>query len=423
MPIFLIFLVVFIFLLRKQPKGRAYLVLAALTIYVVLIFAEQLYLEEAFNRSFHLSDPSNYFDAISKLSVNGLFTFISSDEYRSNQFYYILNWIFYNNFIDVTATAIMLKITNSLVFLLAYLLLPKPNKKIDYIDYLLLFHPYLFVMLIRNVRDVYIIFFMVLFIYGFEKWQLHRSQLHSYVPMAISFAFMLSIRPFFSVLMLLIPASQRVAHLSRLAKFTILSIAIISFGIVISSDALGIRSRLLSALFSTYSYHEGYDAEREDAVHDLMQGGEISGGLLFEYVKRILMGIPVFLFTPQPVNYGLKFLTEQKNGLWNIYTTFDNVLIVIGSIVNYLIAFPLLLKFFHHVRSIRIDFALTTIFMFLIYSVFQLGITDVRIKYSFLFFMLAGLKLTDLHKLNFKQDAKYFIGIVAIFFVVFVGAK
>lgn len=423
MPIFLIFLIVFLLLLRKQPRERANLVLVALGVYVVLILTEQLYLEQAFNRSFHLSDPSNYFDAISKLSVDGLFTFIASDEYRSNQFYYILNWTFYNSFFDATATAVMLKITNSLVFLSAYLVLPRTIKKIDYIDYLLLFHPFLFVMLIRNVRDAYIIFLMVLFIYGFEKWQTHQLRLRSYVSMAISFAFMLTIRPFFSVLMLLIPVSQRVARLSWLAKFTVLSIAILLFGIVISSDALGIRTRLLSAVFSAYSFHEGYDAEREDVLHEMMQGGMAEGSLLIEYAKRILMGIPVFLFTPQPINYGLKFLAEQQNGVWNIYTTFDNVLIVMGSIVNYMIAFPLLLKFFHHVRLIRIDFALTAIFMFLIYSVFQLGITDVRIKYSFLFFMLAGLKLADLHKLNFKQDAKYFIGIVAVFFVVLVGVK
>lgn len=423
MFIFLIFLAVFIFLLRKQPRERANLVLAALCVYVVLILAEQMYLEEAFNRSFHLSDPSNYFDAISKLSGDGLLAFVASDEYRSNHFYYILNWIFYNNLFDATATAVMLKITNSLVFLSAYLLLPHANRKVDYIDYLLLFHPFLFVMLIRNVRDAYIIFFLVLFIHGYEKWQTHRLRLRSSVSMAISFAFMLIIRPFFSVLMLLIPAGQRVARLGWWAKFTALSIAIVSFGIVISSDALGIRTKLLSALFSTYSFHEGYDAEREDALHEMMQGGGAEGGLLFEYAKRILMGIPVFLFTPQPINYGLKLLAEQQNGVWNIYTTVDNVLIVMGSIVNYLIAFPLLLKFFHHVRSIRIDFVLTAIFMFLIYSVFQLGITDVRIKYSFLFFMLAGLKLADLHKLNFKQDAKYFIGMVAVFFVVLVGAK
>lgn len=423
MPIFLTFLIVFSMLLRKQPRERANLVLTALGVYVVLVFTEQMYLEQAFNRSFHLSDPSNYFDSISKLSLDGLFTFIASDEYRSNQFYYVLNWIFYNSFFDATATAVMLKITNSLVFLSAYLLLPRTIRKIDYVDYLLLFHPFLLILLIRNVRDAYIIFFMVLFIYGFEKWQTHQLRIRSYVLMAISFAFMLTIRPFFSVLMLLIPVSQRVARLSWLAKFTVLSIAILSFGIVISSDALGIRTRLLSALFSTYSFHEEYDAEREDAVHEMMQGGVAEGSLLIKYAKRILMGIPVFLFTPQPINYGLKFLAEQQNGVWNIYTTFDNVLIVMGSIVNYMIAFPLLLKFFHHVRSIRIDFALTAIFMFLIYSVFQLGITDVRIKYSFLFFMLAGLKLADLHKINFKQDAKYFIGIVAIFFVVLVGVK
>lgn len=423
MPIFLFFFMMLFLLLKNKTNKRANIALCALGVYIALIFSEQAYLELYFNMSYHLSDPSGYFDETFRLSFDQMIALISSDEYKSNNFYYILNWIFYNSFLDPTVTAIMLKITNCLAFLSAYLLLPQSNKKIDYIDYMLLFHPYLFVMLIRNVRDAYIIFFMVLFIYGFEKWQTHRLQFRNYILMTTSFAFMLTIRPFFSMLMLLIIISKQFIRLNWLTKFTVFSSGIILSSFVISSGAFGIRTKLISALFSALSYHEGYDADRDDVAGVLMQGDGVEAISLIEYIKSFIMGFPVFLFTPQPVNYGLKFLTEQKNGLWNIYTAFDNTLIVIGSIVNYLITFPLLLKFFHHIRSVRMDFVLITIYIIFVYSLLQLGITDVRIKYSFLFFLLFGLKLANLHRLSMMQDAKYFIGVFVIFFVVLAGAK
>lgn len=415
MPILLVFLVVFVVLLQRQPAARAYLVLFSLGTYLILIFAEQVYLEHFFGLSFHPSDPSNYFNTISNLSSDALMEFLRDEDHSSNKFYYLVNWLFHAGLRDASATALMLKVTNAVVFLSGYMLLPRASDRVDYIDYLLLFHPYLLDMLIRNVRDAYIVFFLVLYVVSLQAIVLDRSRMKNGLLALGSVGFMFAIRPFFSFLMLLMAAADRARRWQPMTRAIVVMSAVAVTLIVSTTDSFGIKTRLLSAVFSAMTVHEGVDPEREAVFADMLSGAALNGALLVEYLKRVAIGFPVFLFTPHPVDYALRAAAESHNGIWNIYTTFDNVLITVGAGINYLIVFPLLLKALHRASHVPPNFRLIVLFMLAVYAIFQLGITDVRIKYCFLFFVLAGLRLGGLHILMMRRDWPYFGGAAALF--------
>jgi hypothetical protein len=420
MIITILFLTIVFWMLRDQTRGRANLVIIAFTSYLCVIFGEQMYLENIFDRSFHVSDPSNYFTQIYHLSFERLLDFISGDEYRSNVLYYIINWIFLNNFVDQTATALFLKLTNALVFLTAYLLLINKKNEVDYIDLLILFHPFVYFMLIRNVRDAYILFFLALFIKAYKGK--YKSWV-KYGLMAISFFAMYTIRPFFNVLMALLPSLSVLAAVGRMKKLAMIGAVIALSLFLLSSNAFNIQTRLLSAFLSVVTFHEGYNEEREAALTEVVEGDASGGGFIFSYFGRVIQGFAVFLFTPHPINYGTKFLDEEIHGMWNIYTNFDNTLIVLGSIVNYLIVFPLMIKFFHKINTIDRTISYVVIFFVITYSIFQLGITDPRIKYSFLIFVLLGIKMSPFGLLEIKKDGKYFLGSTILFIGIMLGGR
>jgi hypothetical protein len=415
----IIFFAILLLLLRRQSRERAVLVVIALAAYLAVISGEQIYLENAFNRSFHVSDPSNYYIEVHNKSFDQLLTFLSDGEYRSNTFYYLVNWIFLNNFINTSVTVLIIKLTNVFAFLSAYLLLVGNTSRVNYIDKLILFHPFVFLMLIRNVRDAYILFFLAVFIVAYQTskplWQ-------RYSGMSATFLMMTTIRPFFSFLMLCIPLANKLISIGRVAQITVLFSVASVFVVMVSGDVWGVQSKLLSAFMSVVSFHEGYDEEREAALREVMQGDASGLGFLSNYVGMVFKGFIVFLFTPHPINYAVKWFSEETKGMWVIYTTFDNLLIILGAVVNYVIVFPLVIKFLHKMRSVNISIAVTSLFMLVTYSIFQLGITDPRIKYSFIFFVLLGIKLGGLDKIELKKEFKYFLGAAILFLGIgFVG--
>ncbi|HMW54782.1 MAG TPA: hypothetical protein PLU50_08210 [Pseudobdellovibrionaceae bacterium] len=175
-------------------------------------------------------------------------------------------------------------------------------------------------------------------------------------------------------------------------------------------NLFNINTKIFSAIFSTFSTHEGLDEERDEIVSELMEGNSADIGFWISTVKRLMIGAPVFLFTPNPINYTLKFYQEHTFGVWGIYTLVDNILIILGSIVNYTIIYPILLKTIFNIKKTQIEFAITAFIMFASYTIFQLGITDTRIKYTFLFFMLMSIrnKSTGLG-VSVSNDKRYFI--------------
>jgi hypothetical protein len=415
-PIFLISLIVFILLLRKQPRARANLILAALGIYLILIFIEQIYLEHFFSRSFHISDPSVYFDETYKLSIEGLVEFLSSDEYKSNRFYYVINWLFYNNFFNTTATAVMLKITNALVFLSAYQLLPRTNKEIDYVDFLLLFHPFLLYMLVRNVRDAYIIFFLCLFMCFSIKSKLEKIDVFGIV---VSLFAMYFVRSFFIAPMLLFLFIRTFAFSSLRLKFALLSASLVVVLIVGYVARMEIFSAFVNGFLGNAVYFGGETQQDVDEIRDAaIEGGGLGGDFQSLLIGKVIKAAPVFLFTPHPFNWGQKHLELSVGGVYGIYTDVDSVFIVLGAVVNYLVVYPMLIKLVVNFRRINLSLLLIPLSIMAFYVIFLLGNADMRIRYTFILFIVFCFTHSGLSLYRKVTDLKYLMVSLAIFLAI-----
>ena len=143
--------------------------------------------------------------------------------------------------------------------------------------------------------------------------------------------------------------------------------------------------------------------------------------MIYENVFRFLKGFLVFLFTPHPVNFFDRFMLEGRGGMYGIYTNLDVYLIIFGSIFNYLFIVPLLIKFLFNIRSSDASSLITVFYILIAYSILQLGITDPRIKYTFIFFLLAAIKNSSLQIVSRVEYMKYFFASVAVFFFVMLG--
>lgn len=389
-------------------NDQVLLILCSLLFNLFFMFMEQIYMEHDLLRSFHFSDPSNYHAEIYDLSIDKLLEFISADEYKSNQFYYVINWIYSIAIDNTTTLALALKITNLFIFYSAYIFLIKDQQQNNAIDILLLFHPYLTMTLIRNVRDAYIIFFLAIFIYALKSDNI--SRLLKYLVYLLSAMFMFTIRPFFVAIMLTLAGSEILSKKTRATRTVTIAVLVMLVAVVFQFNFLDINTKMFSAIFSTISTHEGLDQERDAIVSELLAGNGANTDFWISSIKRILLGIPVFLFTPNPINYTIKYYQENIHGIWGIYTKIDNILIILGSIVNYAIIFPIMLKYFFRTQVASAAHAITAWIMLASYAIFQLGITDTRIKYTFLLFVLMSMRHNCQNVgLSLKDDKKYFL--------------
>lgn len=408
--VFMISMAIFAISLRSisSRNDQVLLILGSLLFNLFFMFMEQIYMEHHLLRSFHFSDPSNYHTEIDKLSIDKLLEFISADEYKSNQFYYVINWIYSIAIDNTTTLALALKTTNIFIFFSAYIFLIKEQQQNNAVDFLLLFHPYLTMTLIRNVRDAYIIFFIAIFIYALKSD--HISRLLKYIVYILSAMFMFTIRPFFIAIMLILAGSEILSKKTRTTRTLTVAVLVVLVAFVFQFNFLDINTKIFSAIFSTISTHEGLDQERDEFVAELLAGNGATTDFWISSIKRILLGIPVFLFTPNPINYTIKYYQENIHGIWGIYTEIDNILIILGSIVNYAIIFPIMLKYFFSTKVASATHAITAWMMLASYAIFQLGITDTRIKYTFLLFVLMSMRHDCQNVgLSLKDDKKYFV--------------
>lgn len=146
----------------------------------------------------------------------------------------------------------------------------------------------------------------------------------------------------------------------------------------------------------------------EDIVEFLpLLSGGLNLSLFIVFIKRIIIALAVFLFTPHPVNFISDWLVNMdETGKMNIYTGLDNVLISFGAIFNYLLVIPVIISYlFHWEKSNKFVFIFVIGFIIL-YTVAFLGATDIRNRNTVIFFILSGiivqnqkLKVTKLHYL------------------------
>lgn len=416
MPFFLLTAIVFFLVLRNQPKERAVFVLNALLVYVVLILLEQIYLEQYFNRSFEFSDPSMYLGLTSHLSLEGLINFLSADEYKSNKFYYFLNWLYFNTaFLSEPATGIFLKITNAIFFLFSYLMLKQKDEgRIGLLDWLILFHPWLLYVVIRNVRDIYVIFLLSVLVYFVFK---ARMRLLDIMTSLLAIVSMYFVRSFFIVpmaIMLLI----RVWEHGMILKRTLVVVTTVSF---LSMAGYTYKDEIVLTAVNVFlgnAVYFGGESQQvvDELQNDVVESGAINADFQSLLIKKAMFAVPVFLFTPHPYNWAQNYFEQRQGGVYGIYTDADSILVLLGAVLNYLFIYPMMFKYAHYWRQVNIKHIVIPPFIMAFYSIFLMGNADMRIRYTFIMFLIFGFYQSGLTLYKSRKDLKYlFLSLLVLF--------
>jgi hypothetical protein len=376
-----IFCTILIWQLYKTVSfQRKLLVIGALCFYLILTFGDLVYLDHIYNRAFHFSDPGDYYDKTKHLLF---FQVVHFD--GTNTFYPIINWIYNHLYENPWFVSGLLKIANILVFLSAYAILTKKIEKINYIDFLILLNPFLLMIIIRNVRDMYILFFVVLILVGFGVVPGNRLSKPWTLIGLIGLA---TIRP---VLLFPVLCVWWVKNRHIFSKLTQLLFYSIVIAVTISQFHTIIRilgNQMISAL--------DYINEDVEAFLPLLEGN-LSPQVLIQSVSRIFIGLISFVFTPHPVNFFSEWQTTMDiNGTTIIYTGLDNLLIVLGSIVNYLMVLPILVACAMNYKRLNQSLLLYISLYAIIYVTMFMGITDIRNRYPVIFLGLFMFQIAQL---------------------------
>jgi hypothetical protein len=402
--------IVFLTLLMSiKDKSKALIIIALFLFYVTLIIAEQVYLECQYGLKFHLSDATEYYRNVKFLSLYELDAMLISEPTKSNSFYFYLNWFFLNDF-GYQLFPVFIKITNVMAFLIAYLLLTMEQRGFKPFHFFILLHPYLLTMIVRNLRDTYIILLLAVFLFLMER---RRLNLFYYTIAGIASGMMITIRAFFLALYGLLLLERVSIFFNKYKKQFVYTACFLALAFL-WVFRVEIIQQSASVYLSIVMSSDGPMGDNQEMYKEIMYNGGTISDLLSDASVRIFKGFFVFLLTPHPFNYLVKYMQLSRNGIWGIYTDFDNILICIGSCLTYLVILPLFIKYVVNFRKIDIKYHLVNFFIIIMYTIYQLGITDTRIKYTLMFFLVISFHKSGLHFGFTRQDKGYFIASIAL---------
>jgi hypothetical protein len=415
MIVSIILIWIFIIRVRYADKVKLNLVVFTAIGYIGVILLEQYYLETVYLRSFHVSDPSYYFEVVEGLSFSQISESIRENVY-SNRFYVLLNWMFWYTFRDPSLVAVLMKCTNVIALLLAYLIATEKRSKVDYVDFLILHHPFVYLMAIRNIRDFYIILALVVVVSQFKTADWNRGNVWKIVAASL---FMYTLRPFFLVLFGLLFVLRGLAARSSIirALFLVTTAAIFVLAIILSGSE--IYTALLSAFISVLATGGELAEHSDEYLRAVMDDNSMIFDFSSQFVFRIAKAFAVFLFTPHPINsLRTTVFAESSVGFIKMYTDFDEILIALGGMLNYMIIIPILLKVVHKLSVLKCGYAISALFFAATYSIFQLGSTDPRIKYGFIFLLLCGFRDGSIKSLTGRADLIYYAASFIVFLAI-----
>ena len=406
MILLLIFISIFLVQINKTISDRRkILAFIALGVLLLISCIDLIWLVNFFQLPFHPSDPSNY-----HLSVKGRMLRNVLEIDSSNQIYYVINWwldrVYPESEIFVS---FILKTHNIFLFMITYLLATRNFKETGILDYLILFNPYTIMTINRNVRDMYIVLLVLMILIGIGC--LKNNRLH---PFWTIFAVVL-LAFFRPVLLLPLFIVFLFNHRQKITRWQLIAICFIAV-LVIVLNYQTIFNKVARQTISAIDYIG------EDVTEYLpLLNGEISLGIVKSLVFRLAVGFLSFLFTPHPVNFISSWFSGMDSiGTYGIYTGFDNVLVSLGSLFNYLLVIPLLFVMLTNENRPKVN---KSVFLFaclfiILYVVSYLGVTDIRNRNTAYFFMLLALLYSDINPVLTKRGYLYTFLIFCLILVV-----
>lgn len=382
-------------------QQRKQLVVIILFLYLLSTLLDLAYLEYFLNVSFHPSDPSDYYYETKDISFSDVLHIESS-----NLFYFIINWYYNQIYSNATLISLLLKFNNVFVILISYLLITRKLEKVSFIDYLILFNPYLLVTIIRNVRDPYIILFTTIILIGLGVYEnVSIKKIYIYISLLLlSITRSILLLPLFFIWTL---------KLDKRVRYLIYSSSLVMCIIFYDAIIQTITGQTISAL----------NAIGEDITDFLpLLHGEYSISILMPLFIRLFVGLISMVFTPHPINYFTNWIHEMHDyGCYNIYTGIDNLLIFIGSIYTYIFVIPILFYIVFNWKKVNSKLVYFVVSFIILYVIAYIGVTDIRNRHLIFFFVLSSLlfrpEIKSLSLYNVRNILLTFIFFVCIYFL------
>ena len=367
-------------IIRDFSPQRILLCFAAFVVYVGYDCYDLCWLLNNTHWPFHPSDPSAYYKDVIGKNFNQIISVESS-----NTFYYIVNWINWNIWENATFCSLMLRLNNILAYLICYLLATDRNRPISVIDLLLLFNPFAIITIARNVRDIYIILFVLITMRGIGIF----PKIHSNKILSICGFFLLIITRAIMILPISLDWYYNIRnHISRKSKMLMMTLC----GLLILLFFPYILHTVANQMISAIQY-VGEDIE----PYLPLLNGQMPFSTIKSVIYRLFIGSISIIFTPHPLNFLSEWMESPDfYSIVGIYTFPDNCLIFIGSIFNYLFIIPLV--FFAIIKFKRLNKGLLifTLSFIVLYVVSYLGVVDIRNRNTMFFFILITLYYSNI---------------------------
>ena len=380
--------------LRKCHNDKSHYIIALFGLYCIVNVLDTLFLMEVFNLPFHLSDPRNwYFEALN-ISFHEIWT-----ERLTYAFFYTIEWIYVKVYNDPLVVSLFVRLNNILLIIYTYLLLTKHNKKVGWIDCVMMLNPYILFILCRNMRDIYILFFITIIFLAFNYFENGNT------------------------------VKKKYGYASILALLTLRPISLIPVGMVYvlqlyrKNKKLGVSLFLLTSVLVLLNFQQLFHIMLNQSVGVAIANGEdatdleplfhsTSFGLFIPLLKRYIVGAVAMFFTPHPLNYYDTWLQFKDNfGTFSIYYWFDNILIILGALFSYIFVVPVIFNYCISNNFWRSTAFQYIAFYFIIYVVGYLGITDIR-NHHMVYFLCLALILNTKPSLSHKKISYLLVGII-----------
>lgn len=391
-----IYVIVFFLLLKgTTSEKRRNLSIITLIVYLSISIIDLIYLQTEYHRSFHFSDPEVYYRLTYAIDFLDIWNIESS-----NTFYLIINW-YYNHFYDnPVVCSFLLKLNNAFVIVISYLLLTNKVRKVSFLDYLLLFNPYLIMTIIRNVRDAYIILFVAVILLSLQYF--NKAIKKKYL--LVGGGLLAITRPILFVPIALI-------SVLKIKKRGLRNLLLIIGFFLVLANISSIIGRVASQAVSALDFVGEDVTDFIPLIH-----GEYSLGVILTLLKRLFIGFVSFVCTPHPVNYIETWLGEMDVlGTYNIYTGFDNLLVSLGSVYTYVFVMPIAVCFVLSPKRYNYNMFWFILLYAGIYTVAYIGISDIRNRHFMYFWLLITMICSEKKP---KLEKQHFFIVLALFVLI-----
>lgn len=358
--------------------NRKLLSLLSVFLYIIYSIADYIWLVDNLSWPFHPSDSSAYYTEITGKSFGQVLNIEGT-----NSFYFIVNWLTYSFWSDPFFCSAVLRLNNILVYAVTYLLVSNKCRNIGIIDFTLLFNPYIFITVVRNVRDCYIILFVIII---FSSLGLIPNIRLKKIWLLVGSLLLYITRPILFVPILWTFFFKKKDIISKKVRYVAYILLVIATLLSFKYILISVSKQMVSAL--------DYIGEDIDEYVPLLSG-QISLPIVINLAKRLSIALISMMFTPHPINYYIYWHSESEvNGVTGIYTYLDNIMILIGGMFNYILIVPVIVSTLK--KNISNKYLMFFAISFIIlYVVAYIGVVDIRNRNTAVFFLILSLLYTQ----------------------------